>query len=150
SMAAPYVAGASVLLREAMQFVGMTHITQDTIYNHMRATADTIWDPTTATSYKRLNLGNAIDALTPDDEYASSIVDAFNLGTLNGSQQRTGMFNTLSDKDYFRFTASASGTVTFTATLSHGQSCSWLASGLSGWTSGPGNQTYNLNVVAGQ
>ncbi len=40
SMAAPYVAGASVLIRQAMQFVGMTGINQDTIYNHMMATAD--------------------------------------------------------------------------------------------------------------
>ena len=39
SMASPYVAGASVLMREAMQFVGNTNITQDTIYNHMMATA---------------------------------------------------------------------------------------------------------------
>ena len=40
SMAAPYVAGASVLVREAMQFVGYTNITQDTIYDHMLSTAD--------------------------------------------------------------------------------------------------------------
>ncbi|MCI0491877.1 MAG: S8 family serine peptidase, partial [Planctomycetes bacterium] len=39
SMAAPYVAGASVLIREAMQFVGYANVTQQTIYDHMRATA---------------------------------------------------------------------------------------------------------------
>ena len=31
---------ASVLIREAMEFVGQTSITQDTIYDHMMATAD--------------------------------------------------------------------------------------------------------------
>ena len=59
SMAAPYVAGASVLMREAMQFVGYTNITQDTIYNHMMTTADTFFDSATDQNYKRLNLNNA-------------------------------------------------------------------------------------------
>ncbi len=48
SMAAPYVAGSSVLIREAMEFVGMTNITQDTIYDHMIATADTFTDAASA------------------------------------------------------------------------------------------------------
>ena len=59
SMAAPYVAGASVLLREAMQFVGYTNITQNTIYNHMMSTADTFFDSATGQNYKRLNLNSA-------------------------------------------------------------------------------------------
>jgi subtilisin family serine protease len=49
SMAAPYVAGASVILREAMQFVGYTNITQDTIYDHMLSTADEVFDAATST-----------------------------------------------------------------------------------------------------
>ncbi|MEX0613738.1 MAG: S8 family serine peptidase, partial [Pirellulales bacterium] len=52
SMAAPYVAGASVLLREAMQFVGYANITQDTIYNHMMDTATTFFDAATSQNYK--------------------------------------------------------------------------------------------------
>ena len=44
SMAAPYVAGAAVIIRQAMQFAGMTNITQDMIYDHMMATADTLFD----------------------------------------------------------------------------------------------------------
>jgi subtilisin family serine protease len=36
SMAAPYVAGASVLVREAMQNLGFTQITQSTIYDLFR------------------------------------------------------------------------------------------------------------------
>ncbi len=38
SMAAPYIAGASVLIRQAMQLAGYSNINQDTIYNHMMAT----------------------------------------------------------------------------------------------------------------
>ena len=55
-MAAPYVAGAAVIIRQAMQFVGMTNITQDMIFNHMMANADTLFDAATNLSYKRLNL----------------------------------------------------------------------------------------------
>jgi subtilisin family serine protease len=38
SMAAPYVAGAAVLIRQAMQFVGRSSITQDMIFDHMMMT----------------------------------------------------------------------------------------------------------------
>lgn len=145
SMAAPYVAGASVLIREAMEFIGYTNITQTTIYNHMRATADAIG----STGYLRLNLGNAIDALIPDDEYGSTVATAHNMGTVGSSTQLAGMINSLTDSDYFRFTAGVSGTVSFTAGLSHGQTATWHTSGLSGQTSGPGGKTYTIDVIAG-
>ena len=41
SMAAPYVAGAGILIRQAYEFVGVDNVTQDTIYELMRTTADT-------------------------------------------------------------------------------------------------------------
>ncbi|MEX2172645.1 MAG: S8 family serine peptidase [Pirellulales bacterium] len=150
SMAAPYVAGASVLIREAMEFLGHTNITQDTIYNHMIATAVEFYDSATSTWYNRLHLGNAIDALIPDDEYGSTVATAYNMGTVSSNTQLAGMINTLADSEYFRFTAGITGTVSFTASLSHGQFADWLASSLNGWTSGTNDQTYNIEVVAGQ
>lgn len=63
SMAAPYIAGASTIIRQAMQAAGYTNITQDTIYNHMLATASTVFDAVTNQSYKRINLSNAIESL---------------------------------------------------------------------------------------
>lgn len=63
SMAAPFIAGASTIIRQAMQAAGYTNITQDTIYNHMLATASTVFDTVTNQSYKRINLSNAIESL---------------------------------------------------------------------------------------
>ncbi|MBN2295093.1 MAG: S8 family serine peptidase, partial [Pirellulales bacterium] len=39
SMAAPYVAGASILIRQAYEFVGVENVTQETIYDLMCSTA---------------------------------------------------------------------------------------------------------------
>ena len=65
SMAAPYVAGASVLVRQAMELVGYTKVNQETIYDHLRETADDFYDPITDASYTRLNLTRALDKLMP-------------------------------------------------------------------------------------
>jgi subtilisin family serine protease len=148
SMAAPYVAGASVLLREAMQFVGYTNITQDTIYNHMMDTATSFFDSVTNQDYKRINLTNAFNALMPTDEYGSTEALAYNLGTLSGSSEVSGLIGKLSDADYFSFTASAAGTVSFTATTTHSLATVWHATG--GTVSGSNGETYTFDVVAGQ
>jgi subtilisin family serine protease len=148
SMASPYVAGASVLLREAMQFVGYTNITQDTIYNHMMATATTFFDAATNQNYKRINLTNAFNALMPGDDYGSTTAAAYNLGSLSGTSEISGLIGKLSDADYFRFTASATGTVTFTASTTHSLAPVWNASG--GTVSGSHGETYTFDVVAGQ
>jgi subtilisin family serine protease len=148
SMAAPYVAGASVLLREAMQFVGYTNITQDTIYDHMMATATSFFDSATQQTYKRLNLTNAFNALMPTDEYGSTIATAHNLGTLSGESELSGLIGKLSDSDYFSFTAAANGTVSFTATTTHGLATVWNATG--GTVSGTQGETYTFDVTAGQ
>ncbi len=150
SMAAPYVAGASVILREAMQFVGYANITQDTIFDHMMATATTFFDAATSLSYKRLNLASALEALMPADDYGSAAESAYDLGTLGGTSELSGLIGMLSDADYFRFTAAATGTVSFTATTTHGLTPIWTASGGSGAVSGSGGETYTFDVVGGQ
>lgn len=63
NMAAPFIAGASVLIREAMEMVGYTNITQQTLYEHMMVTADSIYDSTTDQQYYRINLLSAIESL---------------------------------------------------------------------------------------
>ena len=147
SMSAPYVAGASVLVREAMQFVGTANITQDTIFDHMMATADQFYDSATSQWYKRLNMQAAIDALMPTDDYGSTIATALNLGTLSGASQINGLIGKLTDADYFQFTASTTGTVTFTASPTDELDPVWIGSGT---TSGANNEIYALQVVAGQ
>jgi hypothetical protein len=148
SMAAPYVAGASVLIRQAMQFVGMTNINQDTIYNHMMATADTFYDAATSLNYKRLNLARAIDSLMPADDYGSTAAAAYNLGTMNGSTSTNGRIGQLTDVDFFQFTAAANAQMTFTATGSTGFNPSWQLVGATATSQGGG--AISFNVLAGQ
>jgi subtilisin family serine protease len=149
SMAAPYVAGASVLVREAMEFVGYTGITQQTIYDHMIATADQFYDSATSQYYNRLDVGAAIDALIPDDEFGSSVLDAYDLGTLSADNalSLSGLIGKLDDVDFFTFTAGATGTVSFTAAATHSLAAAWTSVGGDAQLDG---DTYTLDVLAGQ
>ncbi len=109
SMAAPYLAGVSMLVREAMQFVGYTGITQDTIYNHLRTTADTFFDAATNANYLRVNAQRAIDVLMPSDDYGSTVNTASSLGSLQGQSTVAGLIGRLDDVDFLTFTAGATG-----------------------------------------
>ncbi|HEX6962783.1 MAG TPA: S8 family serine peptidase [Lacipirellula sp.] len=152
SMAAPYIAGASVIIREAMEFVGMTNITQDMIYDHMMATADSIYDAVTKLSYKRLDLQAAIDALMPADDYGSTLADAYNLGSLSGTSSVSGGIGSLTDVDCFRFTAAASGNVTFDlSTSTGGMAGSWQVYGANGQAiTSASDDSVTFAVTAGQ
>jgi len=146
SMAAPYVAGASVLIREAMEFVGYTNITQDMIYDHMIATADSFFDSATNANYSRLNLEAAIDALIPTDDFGSTLATAYNLGTVSTSTSTSGLIGTLDDQDFFSFTAGATGTVSFSATANYGLTPSYSVDGATGSVA---NNTLTFDVIAG-
>lgn len=147
SMAAPYVAGASAIIRQAMDLVGYTNITQDDIYDHMRATADSFYDSATSQNYLRLNMEAAIDALMPTDDYGGSS-SAHNLGTLGaGDTQIAGMISSLADGDYFTFTASTNGVATFSASESHELDVAWDFGAHSATQDG---NSWTMNVSAGQ
>lgn len=148
SMAAPYVAGASVLLRQALQFAGFTNITQDTIYNIMRNTADTIFDAVTQQSYKRLNLGRAIDSVMPADDYGSTMATAYNLANLS-TRTFAGVVGKLDDRDYFTFTATDTGIAKFTATATGELRTGWELAGGGGTVSADGG-TFTFDVIAGR
>ena len=154
SMASPYVAGASVIIREAMEFIGQTNITQDMIYDHMIATADSFFDSATSQSYSRLNLASAIDALIPTDDFGSTVGTAHDLGTINvlsTSNTVDGIIGKLDDADYFKFTAASTGSVNFTASnMTHNVDASWSVTGGTGTASGENNESLTLEVVAGQ
>jgi len=62
SMASPQVAGASVLVRQAMESIGQ-NATPESILNHLRQTAQTLTDAVTGATYHRIDLFNAIDSL---------------------------------------------------------------------------------------
>lgn len=151
SMAAPYVAGASVLVREAMEFVGMTDITQDLIYDHLRDTADDFVDEASGRWYKRLNLHEAIDVLMPEDDFGSTMQAAYDLGSLSGSMAMSGHIASLGDMDYFTFTAGMTGNVTFDAShLTNDLAAAWQVYGAPLLSTLSGGSGVSFAVQAGQ
>lgn len=125
SMATPYVAGASMLVREAMDFAGYSNITQDTIYDHIRDTAYLFYDPFTDATYHRLDLKSALRTIMPSDDYGSSSMTAFSLGDLTDDSSFTGTIGQLDDVDYFTFIANQTGTVSLSAVVTHQLEIKW-------------------------
>ena len=148
SMAAPYVAGASVLIREALEFVGVTNVNQDMIYDWMRNTADTVYDSATGQNYFRLNVGRALDAILPNDEFGSTAGSAHGLGVVVDTVSVDGIVGRLDDVDFFRFTAGDNGSVHFATNDTHDLTASWQVSGASGVVINSAGLSFN--VVAGQ
>ena len=63
SMAAPYVAGASAVLRQAYASIGYENVDQDTLYQQFRDTANQIYDSQTNGYYYQVNLDAAISSV---------------------------------------------------------------------------------------
>ncbi len=150
SMASPYVAGSAVLIRQAMQFAGQTNITQDRIYDVMVNTADVVWDPITQQNYRRLNLQQAIASVMPADDYGSTVGAAHALGTVAIASTFSGAIGTVSDRDYFTFTAGTTGNLTFTAATTDNLAARWEVVGGGGAVSTVDGNDLTLNVTAGQ
>lgn len=66
SMAAPQVAGAGILVRQAMESIGRD-ATPESILDHLRLTAQTLTDSITGATYHRIDLFNAIESLVGND-----------------------------------------------------------------------------------
>jgi|GEM_PF-643815 len=146
SMAAPYVAGASVLVREAMQMAGYTNITQDTIYDHLRDTADIFHDSATDANYHKINMQTALDELIGDDGN-STIATAEHIGTLDEILTVDSSILTENDVDFYTFTAANDGTVTMYT--EDGEDVDVSADALNVTTTGNDNQLL-FDVVGGQ
>ena len=111
SMAAPYVAAASALVRQAMQAMGQSPIEQDDIEAVLRSTADAVYDPLTGANYLRVNLQAALAAIIPADDYGSTAASGYRFGAVQDQQTAGGSLNALTDVDYFSFAAAANGVV---------------------------------------
>ena len=123
SMAAPYVAGASVLVREAMELTGWGSITADAITDHLRSTADSVFDSITGQSYDVLNVERALESILPADTVGD---DLQNSTTLDLSQNQVDTWiNNLNDTDVFSFVASASGTLELDLDSQYLDSAAW-------------------------
>ena len=148
SMAAPYVAGASMLIRQAYEFAGAGDVTPEMINQLLHDTADRVYDGITGVTYDRLNLARAIDAIMPADDYGSALSDAHNLGTLDSAATVAGAVATLDDADWFRFTAAAGGTVTLSAQTTLELDAKWDLRGVSATQIADGSLVFS--VEAGQ
>lgn len=118
SMATPYVAGASAVLREALQFMGATNVNQQTLYEHLIASADKIFDPLTNGWYHRVNLERALSQAIGDTE-GDQWESATQLGQLVPGQILTGTIGRIQDADAFLFTANQTGTVRLNFSATH-------------------------------
>jgi hypothetical protein len=118
SMAAPYIAGASAILREANEFMGRTGISQEVLYQQMLDSADRIFDSATNSSYSRINLAAALRNVIPDLE-GNSAESAKSIGQLGGGQQIKGTIGKLDDIDFFSFRAQSSGQIRLTINSTH-------------------------------
>jgi len=110
SMAAPYIAGASVLVREAMELVGIQNITAQSIYEHLKSTANSVWDSITQQSYRSLDLDRAIESLLPQDAVGDTFATG-QLATIQNTWQTDGWMNSLADRDVYKLAPSLNGTV---------------------------------------
>lgn len=116
SMASPYVAGASVLVRQAMELSGWTSINADTITDHLQATSDSVFDSITGQSYNRLNLEAAISSLLPGDLVGDTSAQAQDISfSTIADQPLTNWSNSVADVDVYRFRADDSGVLSVAA-----------------------------------
>jgi len=118
SMSAPFVAGASALLRQANEFMGATEVNQDLIYQQLRETADRVFDPLTNGHYYRVNLARALAHVVPDLN-DNTPETATPIGILRGGEQIIGTIGRLDDIDFFSFTSSRNGRVEFQIEATH-------------------------------
>ncbi len=112
SQATPRVAGAAVLVRQALERAGHEHIDQRLIFDILRQTADPLVNPANGHVYARINLRAALDYVLPDPE-PSAADQARDLGILQKVLRHRGSLETVVDRDYFAFTTSQSGTLTW-------------------------------------
>jgi subtilisin family serine protease len=146
SMAAPYVAGASVLIREALHFMGAENISQETILQRILANADKTFDQITGGWYQQLNLPRALASIMVDD-YGNNWNSAHELGALSSRASIEGTITTADDRDAFSFNSTKTGTVTLRFTSSTGMQVGGEVSGSDAtWQ----NNELRLNVRAGE
>jgi subtilisin family serine protease len=120
SQAAPYIAGASVLVREAMELAGFKNITPESIYEHLRSTANDVWDSITQQNYRSLDLDRAIESLIPVDGVGNSWANA-QTHPVQDKWQTDGWVNSLSDSDVYRLNPNQSGNVSLQLTSEYVQ-----------------------------
>ena len=88
--------------------MGYQDVDAGRIHDHMRATADLIYDAVTDANYHSINLERALDSLMADD-YGDGPESAFHLGNWSTTHQWSGVIGTPNDIDCFTLAAGSTG-----------------------------------------
>ena len=152
SMAAAYVSGAEVLIRQALEQAGRANIDEAMIDEIMRNSADRIFDAATNAYYLELDLKKAIDSVMSGgvDAQGNTAATAQSVGSLNLSSSASGTVNVKGDKDYFSFTAEHTGTVKITISPTSGLTTRWDLTNSNGSTKIVTGKTLTFAVTAGK
>ncbi len=118
SQAAPYVAGASAILRQANAFVGNLDVDQETLYEQFLATSESIFDPVTNATYQRIDLQAAIESVV-NDAHGDVPSQATDVGVLEGGELLRGTISDTNDADWFRLNTQGNGQVALEFQASH-------------------------------
>ena len=118
SQAAPWVAGASVILRQANEFVGNFGVTQSELYDQFVATSDQVYDAITNTSYSRINFRAALESVI-GDHFGERLDDVSSLGSLGDGDVISGTIGRTTDVDAIKFTAESSGRIELALSGTH-------------------------------
>ena len=146
SQAAPYVAGASVILRQANEFVGNFGVTQAELYDQFVETSDQIYDAVTSSYYSRINFRAALESVI-GDHYSEQLDQATSLGSLGEGDVISGTIGKLSDVDAIKFTAESSGRIELALSGTHDLQANVNFLGRDATFDG---NTISFDVVAGQ
>ena len=146
SMAAPYLAGAGVLVREAMQLAGYSSITATGIYSVLRQNADPFYDSATDREFLQLNVSAAIDSILSPDDYGSTESTAHDLGAISTSTSISGNLERIDDADWFSFVADVGGRLNVSAASGLGSQLDVEVSG----SSVSGNTGTDFYVESGE
>ena len=118
SQAAPWVAGASVILRQANESVGNYGVTQSDLYDQFVETSDQIYDSVTSSYYSRINFRAALESVI-GDHHADTLDQATSLGALGHGDVISGTIGKVSDVDAIKFTAESTGRIELALSGAH-------------------------------
>lgn len=150
SMAAPYLAGAAVVIRQALQQAGRVNVDRTMIYQVMRSTADKIYDSVTDAYYWRLNMKRAIDSVLGGDQEGNTRSTASKVDSFMLRKTLSADIDYSDDRDFFAFTAARSGKMTISIEGEDGmlfQIRRYFADGSSRYANG---NAMSMTVKAGQ
>jgi subtilisin family serine protease len=119
SMASPYLAGAAVLVREAMEVAGWNRIDAEAIQDVLWSTGLALHDSATSLAYRQLDVAAAIASVLVENDIASDLSAPLEFGLIDSTRALAGVISSTDDVDYFRFTTPAAGAAALSLEATH-------------------------------